>query len=144
MADKKQLKKGVIMAPLSGKIVPLSEVPDEVFAQKVIGDGIAIEPIDGKVYSPVSGVITQIADTKHAYGIKSEDGVEILIHFGLETVALNGEGFDVKVKVGDKVKAGTLIAIVDMDFMLKKGINTITPVLVCDGAENKTLECMVG
>jgi len=144
MVDKKQLKKGVIMAPISGKIVPLSEVPDEVFAQKVIGDGIAIEPNDGKVYSPVSGVITQIADTKHAYGIKSEDGAEILIHFGLETVALNGEGFDVKVKVGDKVKAGTLIATVDMDFMVKKGINTITPVLVCDGAENKTLECMVG
>ena len=144
MIEKKQINKGVIMAPLSGRIVPLNEVPDTVFAEKVIGDGIAIEPSEGRIYSPVNGEITQIADTKHAYGIKSEEGLEILIHFGLETVALNGEGFNVKVKVGDKVKAGDMIAKVDMEFMIKKGINTITPVLVCDGADGKKLECMSG
>ncbi len=144
MIEKKQINKGVIMAPLSGKIVPLNEVPDNVFSEKVIGDGIAIEPSEGRIYSPVNGEITQIADTKHAYGIKSEDGVEILIHFGLETVALNGEGFNVKVKVGDKVKAGDMIAKVDMEFMITKGINTITPVLICDGADDKKIECMSG
>lgn len=144
MIEKKQINKGVIMAPLSGKIVPLNEVPDKVFSEKVIGDGIAIEPNEGRIYSPVNGEITQIADTKHAYGIKSEDGVEMLIHFGLETVALNGEGFNVKVKVGDKVKAGDMIAKVDMEFMVKKGINTITPVLICDGADDKKIECMSG
>ena len=89
-----------IASPLSGKVIPLSEVPDPVFSEKVLGDGCAVLPSDGKIYSPVDGEISSVAETKHAYGFSSEDGLEILVHFGLETVALKGEGF-FTLKIGD-------------------------------------------
>ena len=89
----KENAKFSIIAPLSGKIVALEEVPDPVFSEKALGDGIAILPEDGKIYSPVNGVVASIAATNHAYGFQSEEGVEILVHVGLETVGLNGEGF---------------------------------------------------
>ena len=107
----------------------------------MMGDGIAIIPSEGKIYSPVDGEITMIAATKHAYGIKADNGLELLIHFGLETVALNGEGFTVHVQAGDKIKAGTLIAEVDFSFMQQKNINLITPFIICGGMENMTLNC---
>lgn len=125
-----------ICSPLNGKAVPLDSVPDPVFSDKVLGDGCAVIPDDGKIYSPVNGEISSIAETKHAYGFSSEDGMEILVHFGLETVALKGEGFTPHVSVGDKVKKGDLVAEVDLAFLKSKGINLITPVLVCDGADD--------
>ena len=131
-----QTKKIRIVSPLNGKVVPLSQVPDPVFAEKVLGDGCAVIPADGKIYSPVDGEISSIAETKHAYGITSDDGTELLIHFGLETVALKGEGFTSHVQVGDKVKAGDLIAQADMAVMKERKINTITPVLITDGADD--------
>lgn len=124
-----------ILAPVKGKVIPLEQVPDEVFAQKILGDGVAIIPDEGKIYSPVDGTITTITDTLHAYGFETEDGISMIVHFGLETVALKGKGFTSKVKVGDKVKAGDLVAEVDLDFLKKENVETITPVIVCGGVE---------
>ena len=130
----------VILAPLTGKAVPLSEVPDPVFSDKVLGDGVAIIPTDGKIVSPVDGEISTVAETGHAYGFTSEDGQEILVHVGLETVSLNGECFKVYGKAGDKVKKGDLVAEVDLGYLKEKEINPITPVLLCSDTEGKELQ----
>lgn len=134
----------VILAPLTGKAVPLSEVPDSVFSEKVLGDGVAIIPADGKIVSPVDGEISTVAETSHAYGFTSEDGQEVLVHVGLETVSLNGECFKVYGKVGDKVKAGDLVAEVDLEYLKEKEINPITPVLICSDTEGKELQYTEG
>lgn len=105
--EKRSEKEETVIAPLTGKIVNIEEVPDPTFAQKMMGDGIAIEPTEGVVVSPVDGEIVQFFHTKHAIGIQSEAGAEILIHVGLETVSMNGEGFEGHVNVGDKVKQET-------------------------------------
>ena len=133
-----------IAAPVSGQIIALSQVPDPVFSEKVLGDGIAIIPSDGKILSPVNGEVASVAATKHAYGFSTGDGVEVLVHFGLETVALQGEGFTPHVKEGDKVKVGDLVAEVDMKLLENKKINTITPVLICDGLDGKQMEVKEG
>lgn len=130
----------VILAPLTGKAVPLSEVPDPVFSDKVLGDGVAIIPADGKIVSPVDGEISTVAETGHAYGFTSEGGQEILVHVGLETVSLNGECFKVYGKAGDKVKKGDLVAEVDLGYLKEKEINPITPVLLCSDTEGKELQ----
>lgn len=134
----------IILAPVTGKAVALSEVPDPVFADKVLGDGAAIIPAEGKIVSPVNGEISTVAETGHAYGFTSEDGLEILVHVGLETVSLNGECFKVYVKPGDKVKAGDLVAEVDLKYLEEKKINPITPVLLCSDTEGKELQYTEG
>ena len=134
----------IILAPVTGKAVALSEVPDPVFADKVLGDGAAIIPAEGKIVSPVNGEISTVAETGHAYGFTSEDGLEILVHVGLETVSLNGECFKVYVKPGDKVKAGDLVAEVDLKYLEEKKINPITPVLLCSDTEGRTLQYTEG
>ncbi len=128
-----------IVSPLNGRAVPLEQVPDPVFAEKVLGDGCAILPSDGRICSPVDGVVTGIAETNHAYGFQSDDGLEVLVHFGLETAALHGEGFTPHVKVGDRVSAGDPVAEVDLALLREKGIDTTTPVLITDGAEEADL-----
>ena len=128
-----------ILAPAAGRAVPLEEVPDPVFSQKIIGDGIAVIPEDGRIVSPVTGEVVSVADTLHAYGFRTEEGLEILIHIGLETVALRGACFKALVKVGDKVQAGDPIAEVDLRFLEEKGISPITPILLCGGMEGKRL-----
>ncbi len=135
MSSNVNVKVKGIASPLNGRVVSLDTVPDSVFSERILGDGCAIIPSDGKIYSPVNGEISSVAETKHAYGFSSEDGMEILVHFGLETVALKGEGFVSHVKTGDKVKKGDLVAEVDLDILKKHNINIITPVLVCDGAD---------
>ncbi len=125
-----------ILAPLSGQIIPLEEVSDPVVSGKVVGDGIAIIPQDGKIYSPVNGTVTTVSPTLHAYGFSTEDGLDILVHVGLETVSLKGEGFKAYIKQGETVKMGQLIAEVDLEFLNKKEISATTPVLICAGAEN--------
>ena len=133
-----------VFAPMTGETVALEQVPDTVFSEKVLGDGLGLIPADGKVYSPVDGEVASVAETLHAYGFSSDDGLEVLVHVGLDTVALKGEGFTSHVKVGDRVRVGDLVAEVDLDLLKSKGINTVTPVLVCDGADDKVMTPVVG
>ena len=125
-----------ILSPLSGKLVPLESLNDEVFSKKILGDGIAIMPDDGTVSSPVKGEIISIAETLHAYGIKSEDGVEILVHIGLDSVNLGGKGFESLVSVGDKVEAGQTICNVDLSVLKKNNISPLTPVVITSEVYN--------
>jgi PTS system glucose-specific IIA component len=122
-----------VVAPLTGTIKPLEEVPDPVFAQKMMGDGIAIEPTDGEVVAPVDGEVVQVFPTKHAVGLRSEAGVELLIHVGLETVSMNGEGFTAHVAAGDRVKKGQRLLTVDFGLVQQKAKSTITPIIVTNG-----------
>lgn len=133
-----------ILSPLSGKAVPMEEVPDPVFSQKIIGDGTAIIPEDGRLVSPVDGEVVSVAETLHAYGFRTEDGIEVLVHFGLETVSLKGEFFTCHVNVGDKVKAGDLVAEADLKGLLKMQVNPITPVIICGGLEGRSMESRTG
>lgn len=137
------LKKS-IFAPMSGTVVPLEQVPDEVFSKKLLGDGVAILPKEGKIYTPVDGEVATVAETLHAYGFLSKEGMEILIHVGLETVHLKGEGFISHVKAGDPVVKGDLIAEVDLDFLKSRDISAITPVVICNGAEDLDLQTADG
>lgn len=138
------MKCSKILSPMTGEAVGLGEVPDPVFSQKIVGDGMAVIPSEGKLLSPVDGEIISVADTKHAYGLRTAEGMELLIHVGLETVHLNGECFQVFVKPGDKVKAGDLLAEVDLAYLKERGINPITPVLVCGGFQGQQLNAAAG
>jgi len=133
-----------ILSPLTGTAVALEEVPDPVFSQKIIGDGVAIIPRDGKLVSPIDGEVVSVAETLHAYGLRSKDGIEVMVHFGLETVALKGEFFTCHVKQGDKVKAGDLLAEADLKGLEEKQVSLITPVLICGGMENRTMNTVTG
>ena len=144
MSSEKEKDLSVIYAPLTGKAVPLAQVPDPVFSGKVLGDGVAIIPEDGKIVSPVDGEVESVAETGHAYGFSTEDGLELLVHVGLETVSLKGECFKVHVKAGDKVKKGDLVAEVDLAYLAEKNINPITPVLICSDLDDQELKCAEG
>ena len=113
-----------ILATQNGKAVSLSEVPDEAFSQKLLGDGIAIIPDSGDIFSPVSGVIASVFETLHAYAIRSSDGVGILVHIGIDTVELKGEGFETFVKKDQEVKSGDLIGRANLEFIKDKGIRS--------------------
>lgn len=126
----KKEKNNKLYAPLKGEAVLLENIEDPMFAQKILGDGIAIEPSEGKVYSPADGTVSMIADTKHAIGINTQDGLELLIHIGMDTVALKGEGYTPKVEVGASVKKGDLLMEFDMDFIKEKGYSCVTPMIV--------------
>ena len=134
----------VVTAPFSGKLVPLSSVPDETFASGVLGEGIAIEPSDRLFCSPVSGTVESIAETRHAIGFAGDNGLEILVHVGLETVGLKGEGFEILVKEGDTVKEGQPVAKVDLDLIRARGLNTITSIVLTGGADDMELNCAEG
>jgi len=144
MSSKTETGLKSILAPLSGQTVPLEQVPDDVFSRKILGDGIAILPTDGKLYAPVNGEIASVSETLHAYGFTSEDGQDILVHVGLESVALKGQGFTSHVNVGDKVKAGQLVAEVDLEFLKSKNVSAITPVLICEGADGIPMNTVTG
>ena len=128
--EEKQISKKVIKSPMNGTVIPLSEVPDAVFSSEMLGKGFGVEPSEGKAYAPVDGEVTTVFDTKHALGLMSKNGVELLIHIGMDTVKLNGRGFDVKVKAGDQVKAGDLLAEFDMDLIKSEGYPVTTAVVI--------------
>lgn len=134
---KKDKSNEEVFACVSGELVKLENVPDPVFGQKFMGEGIAIKPSNGRVVAPVDGEITLVADTKHAFGIRTELGEEILVHIGLETVGLKGEGFNVLMKLGDKVTRGQTVVEADLNFIEKSGCNTIIPMVVTNSAEDK-------
>ena len=123
-----------IISPLSGKTVRLEDVQDAVFAEKMMGDGLAILPVEGKVVAPFDGVVEVAFETKHAIGLKSYDGCELLIHVGLDTVELNGKGFTSHVKKGDSVSAGDLLLEFDLESIQKAGYDTTTPIVVTNSA----------
>ncbi|MFC3884326.1 glucose-specific PTS transporter subunit IIBC [Bacillus songklensis] len=118
-----------LVSPIKGEIVPLSEVPDQVFSQKLMGDGFAIVPSEGTVVAPADGKVVNLFPTKHAIGIETTSGREILIHFGIDTVNLKGEGFDALVSQGDEVKKGQPILKVDLDFVKNHAPSVITPII---------------
>lgn len=128
-----------IVSPVNGTAVLLEQVPDAVFADKILGDGMAVIPADGRFVSPVDGEVTSVADSLHAIGFQTEDGLDVLMHIGLDTVKLNGEGFTVSVKEGDKVKKGDAVVEVDLQLLADKGLNPITPIIVCDGLDDREL-----
>ena len=120
----------VIVAPIEGNAISLEEVGDGVFSEGMLGKGIGIEPEEGRAVSPVNGTVSVVFDTKHAIGITSDEGVEVLIHVGLDTVQLNGKYYDTHVKVGDKVKVGDLLVEFDKDKIQKAGYRTVTPIII--------------
>jgi PTS system glucose-specific IIA component len=127
---KKKKKQIEIKSPVKGKAVSITEVPDEVFASKMLGDGLAFVPEEGILYAPIDGEVVQVFPTKHALGIKSNDGLEILLHIGIETVAMSGEGFESFVNAGDKVTAGQKLIEFDIDLINQKAKSTITPLII--------------
>lgn len=127
-------KAQVINNPITGKVVPLSEVDDGVFSEKMLGDGVAIIPTEGKVYAPASGVMSTVFPTKHAYGITTPDGAEVLIHIGINTVELDGELFESHVEQDQHVNAGDLIATFDVEKIKEKGYPIYTPVIITNTA----------
>ena len=133
-----------IYAPVAGQAVPVSEVPDPTFSSGMLGNGVAIVPTDGKVCSPVNGTVDMMFDTGHAVTLVSDNGIEILIHVGLETVGLEGKPFTVHVANGDKVKKGQLMIEVDLEAVKAAGLNTITPMLICNTDDYPTFNTFVG
>ena len=130
-----------VKSPISGKVIALEKVNDPVFSSGAMGKGIAIEPTDNRVYAPFNGTIEFIADTKHAIGLLSEDGVEVLIHVGMDTVKMQGRGFNVKTSANSKVKAGDLLLEFDKNAIEKEGYSLITPVVItnADNYEDNVL-----
>ena len=133
-----------VYAPMAGKAVAISEVPDPTFAEGMLGNGVAIEPTEGKVYAPCDATVDMMFTTGHAVSLVADFGAEILIHVGLETVSLEGKPFTVHVANGDKVKKGQLLIEVDLDAVKAAGLPTITPVVICNTDDYKTFKTSVG
>jgi glucose-specific phosphotransferase system IIA component len=127
--DKKML---CINAPMSGYLLNLKDVPDATFSEKMLGDGVAIQPAAGEVYAPFDAVVEMVFDTKHAIVLCGENNVKVLIHIGLDTVNLQGKGFEAFVNEGDSVKLGDLLIKADLDFIKENNYNTITPIVVAN------------
>ena len=133
-----------IVAPLTGAVKNIEEVPDPVFAGRMMGDGVAIDPTEGVVVSPVDGEIVQLFHTKHAIGIKAKNGTEILIHVGLETVKMEGEGFEAHVSEGQAVKAGDKLISFDLELIREKAKSTITPIVIRNTDAAESIKTTVG
>lgn len=132
-----------IFAPMTGKVVDLSEVPDPLYAGRMMGDGVAIMPEDGAVFSPVTGVLNVIAEDKHAFGFTSDDGLELMVHVGIKS-KIPPECIGVEQKINTRVQAGDMVAQFDLEKMKQQGINILTPVLICGGLNGKTVHPAVG
>ena len=133
-----------LYAPIAGKAVPIAEVPDPTFGEGLLGNGIAIEPTDGKVYAPCDATVDMMFTTGHAVSLVADFGAEILIHVGLETVSLEGKPFKIHVANGDKVKKGQLMIEVDLEAIKAAGLPTITPVVICNTDDYPTFKTTVG
>ncbi len=140
VVPEKEYNNDTVYAPLEGKVVALTDVPDATFAEGVLGLGVAIEPAVGEVIAPADGEISSIFDTHHAVGLTLDNGMELLIHVGINTVALNGEGFTAHVSEGDKVKRGQPLISFDKDFITSKGYPIITPVIISNADDYKEIK----
>lgn len=132
------------VAPVSGKAVDLSEVPDPVFAQKMAGDGLGIDSTGDIIVAPCDGELTLVFKTKHAFAMTLDNGIELLVHIGIETVSLNGEGFEQLAEQGTRVKAGTPIIKIDRELIKSKGLSLVTPVLITNPDTVKSLDVKTG
>jgi PTS system beta-glucosides-specific IIC component len=137
-------KKIRVKSPMKGRIIPLAKVKDEVFSSEVLGKGIAVLPDAGTVVSPVNGTVDSVADAKHAVNLVGETGEEIMIHIGMDTVTLKGKPFTAKVKAGDKVKTGDVLLEVDLEAIRNAGLETVTPVVLLNTMNFKSLEYVSG
>ncbi|MFR8426791.1 MAG: PTS glucose transporter subunit IIA [Roseburia inulinivorans] len=133
-----------IGAPVKGKAVPISQVSDPTFGEEILGKGVAIQPADGKIYAPADGTIEMLFDTKHAVSMTTTEGVELLVHIGLDTVALKGEHFTAHKGNGDAVKKGDLLISVDLEAVKAAGYDVITPMVVCNTSDYQTVEAVTG
>ena len=122
-----------LVSPLEGEVINIEDVKDSVFAGKILGDGLAIIPSEGVLRSPANGKVSMIADTKHSIGLTLDNGAEILMHVGLDTVKLDGNHFDVKVSSGQKIKAGDVLLTFDLDKIKSEGYDLTTPIIVVNG-----------
>lgn len=129
----------IVYSPLKGRVIPLAEVKDPVFSEGMMGPGAGIEPEDGSLYAPADGEITVAFPTGHAVALKTADGMEILIHIGIDTVKMNGDGFQCHIAEGDKVKTGDLLVSFDLAKIRSAGYDTTTMVLVSNAAEMGTM-----
>lgn len=135
VVEKADVTPETIVSPIKGSIVSLSEVKDEVFSSEALGKGIAILPDEGKVYSPVDGKVSVVFPTKHAIGLNSNDGAELLIHIGMDTVQLEGKGFTSHVEQDQEVKKGQLLMEFDVDGITSQGYDVTTPVVVTNSKD---------
>ncbi|MEM8355596.1 PTS glucose transporter subunit IIA [Morganella morganii] len=142
--DKKDSCTIDIVAPLSGEIVNIEDVPDVVFAEKIVGDGIAIKPAGNKIVAPVDGTIGKIFETNHAFSIESDSGIELFVHFGIDTVELKGEGFKRIAEEGQRVQKGDLVLEFDLALLEEKAKSTLTPVVISNMDEIKEMTKMTG
>ena len=129
-----------VFAPVSGDCLPLEKTGDEVFAGRILGDGVAVIPSDGRIVSPVDGVVSSVSDSLHAYGFTSSEGIEVLVHIGIDSVLLKGDGFVSFVRPGDSVKAGDPVAEADLKFLESRGVSPVTPVIITGGADGMEAE----
>lgn len=137
---KKKAERVEIRSPLSGKRVDLAEVPDEVFSQKMMGDGFAVDPSEGKAVSPAEGIIANVFPTKHAVGLRTDNGAEIIVHIGIDTVNLSGEGFEAHVAEGDRVEAGQTLVTFDLEKVKSKVPSLISPVVFSNLTDDDHLD----
>lgn len=138
-------KKGIVLgAPLEGECVSLKQVNDPTFSEEILGKGIAIVPADGKVYAPANGEISTVFPTGHALGLTTEDGVEVLIHIGLDTVKLNGQHFTIRANAGDIVSKGDLLIEADIEQIKAAGYDVITPMIICNTTDYASVEGKTG
>lgn len=133
-----------IIAPLSGEIIAIEDVPDVVFAEKIVGDGIAIRPTGNKMVAPCNGVIGKIFETNHAFSLESDTGIELFVHFGIDTVELKGQGFTRIAQEGQRVQMGDTIIEFDLEFLKEKAKSILTPVVISNMDEIKELQKMSG
>lgn len=133
-----------ITCPVKGKVIPLSEVPDATFASGVLGDGVGVKPTEGKVYAPFDCTVVTVFDTKHALGLETEDGLELLVHIGLETVSLRGEPFTAHVTAGQRVRRGDLLLEFDMEKIKAAGLVTVSPIIVTNPGKYKEITITAG
>lgn len=127
-----------------GRTIPMDEVNDQTFAQELLGPGIAIVPSNGTVVSPINGTIATVMDTKHAVCIQGEDGLELIVHAGLDTVELNGKYYQTYKEIGDQVKAGDVLLEFDLDEITKAGYDVTTPIVITNLGDYKITKCLTG
>lgn len=128
------------VAPMTGRVLDLDDVSDKVFSDRLMGDGFAIELTESEVVSPVDGVVEMTYPSKHAFGLKADSGEEILIHIGMDTVELNGKGFESFVETNDRVKKGGLLCKVDLDYVRGQGKSLVSPIIFTTGEKVKLLD----